>query len=217
MISFDLVPGDYRARLVLKESLKRLSGLLVGLTVIALVSSAALAFVNKSLHSQIQLLQNQHAVTTQQRNDLESLDAQIQELVRQWQLLTTLRSGAPAEHIFTVIDSALEDNSIWFQRWAFVREGKREKSQGNTVNTGYFIVVSDDVEAKPSPAWDIETHIKISGQARDHAALSRFVRGLFNSPQVSDVKVQNSTLQRFAAANVVRFDLAVILNGESKK
>ena len=38
----------------------------------------------------------------------------------------------------------------------------------------------------------VETHMTITGQARDHEALSRFVNGLYAQSTVVDVRVQST-------------------------
>ncbi|MDH3589674.1 MAG: hypothetical protein OEQ74_09740 [Gammaproteobacteria bacterium] len=217
MIDFDLVPRDYRLRLAFRRWLRRL-GTIAGATVfITAATGAGLAYANNNLNRQIQQLQTQHAMTTQQRTQLETLDSRIQELGRQWQLLNTLRSGAPAEQIFLTIDAALDNTAVWFQEWAFTRAGTTGDGRPATVNTGYFIVVPSGEDAEKAPAWQIETHIRIKGQAQDHAALSGFVRSLFERGEVRDVRVQHTALRRYATASVVDFELAILLDGEDSE
>lgn len=214
MIDFDLVPNDYRMRLALNRWLRKLGGFVLSAIIVGGASGAALAVANNSLDRQIQDLQTHQAMTSQQRSQLETLDSRIAELRGQWQLLTTLRSGAPAEQIFTIIDSALGDTPVWFQDWAFVRNGGNSYEPPATINTGYFIVTPDRGAAEQEPAWRIETHVRVHGQALDHAALSQFVRALFQRPEVRDVRVQKTTLRRYVTANVVDFELAILLSGE---
>lgn len=213
MIEFDLVPGDYRMRRALNHWLRKLAGVVAGAVVVGAASGAALTVANKSLDAQIQDLQTHQAMTSQQRGQLETLDLRISELRRQWQLLTTLRSGAPAEQVFAIIDGALGDAPVWFQDWAFIRSGATSSERPATVNTGYFIVTPNAKNAGQQPAWQIDTHIRINGQALDHAALSAFVRELFERSEVRDVRVQKTSLRRYSTANVVDFELAILLNG----
>ncbi|MBT8143242.1 MAG: PilN domain-containing protein [Gammaproteobacteria bacterium] len=215
MTEFDLVPREYRLNLAFRHWLGRVAALTTAVVVFACASGAALAWANSSLDNQIQQLQTQQALTAQQRTQLETLDARIMDLGRQWQLLTTLRSGAPAEEIFAIIDATLEQGDVWFLSWDFARAGVAEVQQPQTVNTGYFIVVPDGQSMQPPPAWQVDTHLNIRGQARDHSALSAFVRALFAQSQVRDVRLQRTSLRRFAAASVVEFELAVVLGSES--
>jgi hypothetical protein len=53
----------------------------------------------------------------------------------------------------------------------------------------------------------------IKGQAKDHAALSRFVRKLFEQPEIQDVRILNTS--RLSDERIVNFDLAVTVNSGS--
>ena len=53
----------------------------------------------------------------------------------------------------------------------------------------------------------------IKGQAKDHAALSRFVRKLFTQAAIQDVRILNTS--RVTNAKIVNFDLAVTVNSQS--
>jgi hypothetical protein len=67
----------------------------------------------------------------------------------------------------------------------------------------------DDVESGGA------AQMRIVGQARDHAALSHFVRGLYESPGVSDVHLERTGLRRYTTTSVVDFELAVLLAGDA--
>ena len=57
----------------------------------------------------------------------------------------------------------------------------------------------------------------IRGQARDHQALSRFVRSLFEQPDINDVNVQKTSQSDYADRRVVDFSLTVVLNSAIDK
>ena len=213
MPEFDLVPPDYRLKLAFQKWLQRLGVFIVMVVIVNAGSGAALAVAGNQLESQIQALQARQAMTAQQRAQLESLDERIGQLRDQWHVLAALRSGAPAEQVFITIDKAISHMDVWFEEWAFTRAGAAGVQSPATVNTGYFIVVPDGEQAEAAPAWQVRTHIRIKGQARDHSALSRFVRALFERAGVSDVRVQRTALRRYANASVVDFELAIVLDG----
>jgi hypothetical protein len=52
----------------------------------------------------------------------------------------------------------------------------------------------------------------IKGQARDHSALSGFVRRLFVQPEIDDVRILRTNLSRSNRADAVDFELAVVIN-----
>lgn len=209
MSEFDLIPSDYRLGLAVRHWLLRVC-LATGVVASLLLAAAGtLAYANNDLTQQIRQLQTHHAMTTQQREQLEKLDSHIGDMRRQLHLLTTLRGGAPAEQVFHVINAALPQGSVWLQEWDFARAGTAEEIVAS-VNAGYFIIV-DDNATEPAPEWKVQTHVTLHGQARDHAALSSFARQLYQQPAVSDVRVQQATLRRFTTANIVEFELTAVL------
>ncbi len=131
-------------------------------------------------------------------------------------MLQGLRSGAPARAVFRAVDQALAGADVWFLNWQFRRAGVLvPEEQAGGVETGYFIVVPEDGR-EVSQSWQVETHLKIKGQARDHAALSRFVDDLFTQRAVVDVSVQKTALRSYGDVDVVDFDMAVVLNSEAR-
>ena len=50
----------------------------------------------------------------------------------------------------------------------------------------------------------------IRGQVRDHSALSRFVRRLFEQPEIEDIRIFNTALS--GDREFVNFNLAVTVN-----
>ena len=217
MRDIDLIPADYRrARWFRAWSKQMLVSTAVLATLCALVF-AGLSVRVSQLREEATLLEEQRAVTAQQRDDLEALNRQRTSLNQQLSLLSSLRSGAPAQSVFAAIDEALADAEIWFVNWQFRRAGVMvPESQAAGVETGYFIVVPEMAAKEGEQAWLVETHMTITGQARDHEALSRFVSGLYAQPAVVNVSVQRTELSKLATRDIVQFDLAVVLNSEAR-
>jgi hypothetical protein len=167
---------------------------------------------NKKLAVEISALQSRQQISAQQSETLALLNSKKTNFERQLSLLTGLRSGAAAPAMFRTIDNALAGNEVWFLDWGFQRAGHAVEKKPETVNTGYFIVVTDD-DGSGEEAWMIETHMTIKGQAKDHAALSRFVRKLFEQPEIQDVRILNTS--RLSDERIVNFDLAVTVNSGS--
>lgn len=215
MLSIDLIPADYRANL----RMRRLLGLCVACCAGFLLLSAGTAYaLNKKIQTVKQATEQarlQYAMSAQQREQIERLDGGLAALDQELNLLKGLRSGAAAEDLFVIIDRALPGDDVWFVDWQFRRAGVLVPDTVRTVNTGYFIVVPAGQQQDTKAPWQVETHMKINGQATDHAALSRFVRGLFEQPEVQDVKLNRTQVRRFANISVVDFDLAVVLYNDS--
>ncbi len=217
MTDIDLIPADYRRARWLKIWSRQM--LIAGSIVLAggLLLFAGLSFQVHKLQAESSLLEQQRAVTDQQRDELQGMDAKKKALAQQLSLLTSLRSGAPAKSMFTTLDQSLADAEVWFVNWQFRRAGVMvPESQARGVETGYFIVVPESGEDGRDQAWRVETHMTITGQARDHEALSRFVNGLYEQPTVVEVSVQRTELAKLGSRDVVQFDLAIVLNSEAK-
>ncbi len=212
MSSIDLVPADYREGLARRHRLQGAVWLVLCLAVAAVLGTVGLRSASRSLQAETERLRTEYALSAQQREQLEVLDGRLAALEEEWTLLRGLRSGAAAEDLFVIVDRALPGGDVWFVNWQFRRAGVIAPQSPRTVNTGYFIVVPADQSATAPEAWQVKTHMSISGQARDHAALSRFVRGLYEQPEIREVKVNNTRVRQYANSTVVDFDMAVVLH-----
>ena len=143
---------------------------------------------------------------------MERLGVEKSELEQQFHLLSGLRSGAAAGDMFVTIDRALTSEDVWFLEWQFQRAGVMAGEDVRTVNTGYFIVVPDGAEQLAADELRVQTHMTIRGQARDHSALSGFVRRLFAQPEIDDVRILRTALNSGRQTSIVNFELAVVLN-----
>jgi hypothetical protein len=217
MTDIDLIPSDYRHAQWLRNWLRMMISGNSAVLVFVLFVAGALTYETRGLEEQARELKAQQSVTAQQRTRLEDLTRQRDELSTQLTMLRGLRSGAPAEMVFHVIDEALAYNKVWLVNWDFRRAGVLvPEQQARTVETGYFIVIPAGQETGERETWMVETHMTIRGQAQDHDALSRFVKGLFEQPAVVDVRVQKTAMRSYKGGDVVDFDLAIVLNSEAK-
>ena len=212
MSDIDLIPQAYRTRLWQTSWIKRSALLLGGLVVLLIGSSIALGVATANAKSRVEELQLKQAFTAQQRTDIERLGVEKSELEQQFLLLSGLRSGAAAGDMFVTIDRALTSEDVWFLEWQFQRAGVMAGEDVRTVNTGYFIVVPDGAEQLAADELRVQTHMTIRGQARDHSALSGFVRRLFAQPVIDDVRILRTALNSGRQTSIVDFELAVVLN-----
>jgi len=186
--------------------------LFVIINVFILASTGVLARFSQGAAQRIQDLQAQSAITEQQQVQLEMLREQQTEYERRWSLLRGLRAGAAVEDIFKIIDEALDDDDLWFVDWSFRRAGVVVNGESRDVETGYFVMVLEDGNENQNLDWKVETLMTVSGQARDHQALSTFVRALFEQPSIRDVSVRKTARADYAGGRVVSFELGIVLN-----
>jgi hypothetical protein len=216
MSNIDLIPQEYRTRRWQMRSAKKFGYILGALVVALAVGITAIGIVTANATSRVESLQQRQAVTSQQRADLVRLGEEKTDLERQFRVLSGLRSGAAAGDMFVTVDRALTNDDVWFLDWEFKRAGIVVGGEVQTVNTGYFIVVPEGAEQPKSNQLRVQTHMTIHGQARDHSALSGFVRRLFVQPEIDDVRIRRTSLMRNDQTDAVDFELAVVLNTEAR-
>ena len=213
MTDIDLIPGNYRERLRLQCWARYTVIAVAVVLVISTGGYSSLAAMNKTLSADISGLQDKQQITALQQNALTQLNEKKTHYLSQLSFLTGLRSGTAAAEMFTTIDDALPDREVWFLNWEFRRAGTAVEKKEDVTSNGYFIVIPAGDGAQTAESWKIETHMTIKGQAKDHAALSRFVRKLFNQAAIQDVRILNTS--RVSNAKIVNFDLAVTVNSQS--
>jgi len=210
----DLIPEDYKRYLQQLYILQRWALLMFVLITISTSISFALDYKADEFQKEIVKLEQNKAISSQQRNVLQMLEKDNKKLQVKHNVLQKLRGGAVAENMFVTIDRALADNNVWFKNWSFERAGSKTSEQPKGVHTGYFIVIpeSERTNKKQNEAWKIQTHMEVDGGARDHEALSSFVRRLLQQPQIADVRILNTQQRTTADKTVVDFRLVITVD-----
>ena len=217
MASIDLIPNEYRLWLDQRRVIRNYG---IGLALTALLVAGAAMLLGdrvKTTQALAAELRVRNTITQNQQQQLAEMKRQEAEFERQWSLLRGLRAGAAVEDIFRIVDESLVGDKLWFLDWSFRRAGVIVDGQQRGVETGYFIIVSPDDAENNGRGYEVETHMTIHGQARDHQALSAFVRALFAQNLIRDVNVQRTSRNESSGRRVVEFDLTVVLNSAPKE
>lgn len=212
MTDIDLIPADYRQWLQSKATLVRYTIAIVLVNLVFVAAGLLLARAATTNQAHVVQLQAENAVTQQQHAQLQQLDNQLAEYERRWSLLRGLRAGAGIDDIFLLIDRSIVAGELWFVDWGFKRAGVIVDGQQRGIETGYFIIVQDTEDPFADSDLSIETHMTIRGQAKDHQALSTFVRTLFEQRDIKDVNVKRTSQTNYANGRVVDFDVTIVLN-----
>lgn len=211
MAEINLIPRDYQDWLTQQSLFKKYLIAFASLNAIVIVLALLLGRFTNEVSMQAAELTTQNAITQQQQLQLEQLQQQYAEYERQLGLLRGLRAGAAVDEIFRVIDRALKSKDLWFLDWKFRRAGVVVDGEQRGVETGYFVIVDEKQQAEDQD-WQVETRMTIHGQAKDHQALSTFVRALFDQSDIKDVNVQRTSATNYGDGRVVEFDMTIILN-----
>jgi Fimbrial assembly protein (PilN) len=198
----DLIPADYRAQRQREAALRTLAGL-AGVVLLACLSvTSGFAYAAGRVHGELAELELKRQRAEQQRVELSNLQGERARLEEQWTRLQTLRGEDDVGALFRLIDRTLPGDELWFERWELRRAVVGAPAPGGPA-------------AMAPAAGSVSAQMRIVGQARDHAALSRFVRALYESPEVRDVHLERTTLRRYTTTSVVAFELAVVLKGDA--
>ena len=210
----DLIPEDYKRYLQQLHMLQRWAVAMSVLIMLSIFISFALDYKADAFEKEIVILEKKKAISSQQRNALQMLEKDHKKLRVKHNILEKLRGGAVAENMFVTIDRALDGNNVWFKNWSFERAGSKTSEPPKGVNTGYFIVIpeSERTNRKQQEAWKIQTHMEVDGEAKDHEALSSFVRRLLQQPQIGDVRILNTQQRTIVDTTVVDFRLVITVN-----
>lgn len=214
MREIDLIPADYREYRWKRRMLPVFVGVTALVAVVGLVAGLGLRGNNESIREEIQALQQQQAITNQQRNTMETLRRELDQMRQQRKLMDKLRTGSEAVQMFRAIDAALMERKVWFRKWEFRRamevvDQSRVGLQQSSPESGFFIVIPIG-QAQPK-YWEISNHMTIAGEASDHHELSRFVANLYSQPEIRDVQVLKANRRTYATFNAVAFDIAIVV------
>ena len=214
MDDIDLIPTGYRNFIWFQGKAKLLGTCIVSMVAITAAIYTAILLTNDKIHSKISELQKQQETTSQQHEAITRFNENIQNLEHQLVLLNSLRSGTGASEMFTTIDRAMIDADVWFDTWEYQRVGSPVEQNVQSSKNGNLFILPAGNGSTTDTAWVIETHMTIKGQAKDHSALSRFVRRLSNQPEIHNIKILNTTTATHM--NVVDFNIAVtVITGDT--
>ena len=207
MNDIDLIPTDYRNRIWFQAKAKLLGTSIVSMIAITAVIYTAMQISNSKLHSKIGELHKQQETTSQQHEVITRFNENIQNLEFQLVLLNSLRSGTGAPEMFTTIDRAMTDTDVWFNTWEYQRVSSPVEQKDQSSKNGNLVILTAGNGTTTDTAWEIETHMTIKGQAKDHSALSKFVRRLSSQPEIHDIRILNTATATHMS--VVDFNIAV--------
>ncbi len=217
MADIDLIPHDYRIWNAQKSMLRRYATGFVALNLMMMITGGALNYMEGQAQDDLLRVKSENTLMQQQQIELKRLEDQQAEYESQLSLLYGLRAGAAIDDIFSIIDRSLVAGELWFLDWSFRRAGVIVNGEPRGVETGYFIIVSEQGDAVANQGLEVQTHMTIHGQARNHQSLSKFVRALFEEQDIRDVNVQKTSQTGYANGRVVDFAMTVVLNSALKR
>ncbi len=210
MSEIDLVPLNYRHSIRLRAWLRGFVVVYAALLLSMVAAKAGLSWTLGAKYREVEELQAAEEMVRDQEAQLAQIRRDTNDARRRLSILSGLRGGISTKELFLAMDAAL-DHSVWFLDWTFRRAGEFADSDPKAVQTGYFLVIPIEVENEQARAWRLETHMEIQGQARNHSTLASFVGRLLDQPRIAQVRIVKTRVRQIAAAEVVDFELAIIV------
>jgi hypothetical protein len=211
MTELDLIPSDYRGALRRKRWVTIFLCVYGGAVVLTVLAKLGLSVRVASLEEGVTELRT----VKKQRARLDELRVRKEEAEKRLALLDGLRGGVSAEQVMLVLDRALEP-AVWFKQLTFRRDGMVVPHPPEALESGYAMLIPQQGQ-QSREAWSISTRVAIQGQARDHAALSRFIKRLTEQAEVQEARLLNSGPRRHVSAEAVDFNLEVVINNRPVK
>jgi hypothetical protein len=215
----DLIPADYRLDRRRESAFGMLATAAGAALAAGLLTASGFAWAANRAHAELDSLELARRASDQQHTELANLQGERARLEQQWARLQALRGGDDVGSLFVLIDRTLPAGDVWFDRWELQRAAgelapaRSGAAQGMVPSRAAAVDGPGGVSA-PIPQGE-RGQVRIAGQARDHGALSRFVRGLYESPEVQDVHLERTMLRRYTTTSVIAFELAILLKGDA--
>ena len=214
MSDFNLIDTSYRRRINIK---RWLLGAVVAYVVLLIGLFGARASLNGYIdkaRAEVAALRSDTESILSRKRSLREIQSEKSKLERKLKVLGGLVEGPDINRIFHAVERSLNDET-WFVDWSFRRAGELIDVNAEEIDTGYFIIVSEQTDAQKQ-AWKIKTHMEINAQAINHSALASFVRKLSNQPEVDHVQIESTHTRNVGAVEVIHFNLGVLINTQQK-
>jgi len=216
MHEFNLIPAGYLERELIERKCLNFFIVLMALLISLVVARVGLSQVIIDLKAKIDTMENGKNLKLQQQQKFNELLTEERVLTKRLEIFDGIRGGQAAKQVFLILDRIL-DGSVWFSELKFQREGEIAEAPSEAQQSGYFLIVPDNVGALgKTKVWHLKTHLEITGQAYDHSKLSQFVKKILEQPEIEDVKVINTNLKTYTATQAVDFKMIVFINNKFK-
>lgn len=215
MSDFDLIPEDYKYWQWQRRCLKRTAAAVLATLLVVVVLTAYLRS-EAARHSAIMIdLQRQQAMSRIEQEQMTRLVESERLLQAHWTLLEGFRGGARIQSVLTAVDESLSGDDVWFLNLRFQRLVEKVERNRTTQADDYLIEFTNHLAGNQPESWSIDTQLSISGQARDHSALSEFVQRLGSRNEVLEVKIARTSLTTVNDIDIVEFNIQVRIDNRT--
>lgn len=214
MHEFNLIPNEYYQRIRIQHWLKIFAFSYAALICVIYSGHTFLSHLETQQNEYIGTLQQSKQVIISQQKELGGLRKEKQQLKKWHSIFNSLHKGPTAQHLLIALDRVL-NNNIWLRQLSFIREEETADANNIAVNTGYLIVVPQELNKGQRQAWRMKTHMTLQGEALDHSTLASLVSDLIDQQEIDDVRITKTASHRYIYQTAVTFEVDLLLNSRS--
>lgn len=196
MADIDMIPRSYREALRVRRTLAAYG---IALAALVLAGAGASALLRWRVAVETPRLTQLRADAVQAgalRTQLAGVQRRKDALAGDVEALAALRGAGEAAQLAQVFDATLDDK-VWIERLHFSRTRERLREPlPSPLPPGAVMLATAAGAPAGTPAgaqaWQLASHVEITGQALDPAAMTRFLSALAAQPALTRVRLVNS-------------------------
>lgn len=208
MADIDMIPRSYRDAQRVRRTLAAYGAALAVLVVAGGGASMLVRWRVAVETPQLDRMRSDSALAGALRTQLIGAQQRKDALAGDVDALALLRGAGDAASLARVLDGTLNDK-VWIEQLRFsrTREALREPLP-SPLPPG---TVKMNQAQGPAQAWQLASHVELSGQALDHRAMTDFLGALAAHPSLSQVRFLNSSEAPAEEGGAVAFGAAATL------
>jgi Tfp pilus assembly protein PilN len=208
MADIDMIPRSYREAQRLRRTLAAYGAALAVLVVAGVGASMVLRWRVAVETPRLERMRSDSALAGALRTQLIGTQQRKDALAGDVDALALLRGAGDTAALARVLDSTLNDR-VWIEQLRFTRtrEALREPLP-SPLPPG---TVRASQATGQSQAWQLASHVELSGQALDQRAMTDFLGALAAHPSLSQVHFLNSSEAPLEEGGAVAFGAAASL------
>jgi Tfp pilus assembly protein PilN len=208
MADIDMIPRSYREGLRVRRTLAAYGAALAVLLVVGAGASLLLRWRVAVETPKLERMRSDSALAGALRTQLGSAQQRKDALAGEVEALALLRGAGEAASLARMLEATLNER-VWIEQLRFTRTEEALRDPLPSPLPPGAVRTTPAPGAVPAqgaaPAWQLGSHIELSGQALDHRAMTDFLGALSQHPLLSGVRFLNSSEAPAEAGGAVTF------------
>jgi Tfp pilus assembly protein PilN len=194
MADIDMIPRSYREGLRVRRTLAAYGAALAVLLVVGAGASLLLRWRVAVETPKLERMRSDSALAGALRTQLGSAQQRRDTLAADVEALALLRGAGETAALARMLDTTLNER-VWIEQLRFTRteEALRDPLPPTLPPGAVRSTPAPGAAQGAAPAWQLGSHVELSGQALDHRAMTDFLGALVQHPLLNGVRFLNSS------------------------